>query len=89
MKIRKKEQRENQKIWENTGPLRCSKGHPRHGVALHRSEGCLAAMRLEGQKGHPLGLLQRSSATPRRRHCSQRVNFGFFFLKSCIRTSIV
>ena len=44
-KNRKKEQR---KKLGKKGPLRHSKGHPRCGVALHRSEGCLATTRLKG-----------------------------------------
>ena len=59
MKNRKNEQRE--KLGKNR-PLRRCEGHPRHGVALRRTEGCLAAARLEGQKGHPSGSLQHSLA---------------------------
>ena len=54
------------------GPLRRIVGHPRRGVALHCSVGCLATTRLREAK---LAL----SGTPRRRHYSQRQNFWILF----------
>ena len=59
---RKLQKGAKKKLGKN-GPLRHSEGHPRRGVALRRSKGCLATTRPKGQKGHP-------SATPQRRHCS-------------------
>ena len=43
--------RSKEKNWEKNGPLRRNKGHPRRGVALRCSEGCLAAASPKGQKG--------------------------------------
>ena len=85
MKNRKNEQREN---LGKHGPLCCSEGHPRRGVALRHSKGSLTAARLEGKKGHHSGSLQHSLATPWRNTVHMRKFSDFCFRTPRIRTRL-
>ena len=81
---RKKEEK-NWKSGQEIGFLRHSVGNPRRGIALHHSMGCPRHGEVGVPKWHPSGTLRHSvstpqrSATPRRRHCSQRAIFGLLF----------
>ena len=70
------------------GPLRCSEGHPHRGEVLCRSKGLPHHNEAEGPEKAPSGSPRRSlatlrrSASPWRRHCSQRQKFYDFVPKA-------